>query len=174
MNDIREIDFRYSSTWDVIQGLDHALSNRDRRVDGLHQLETAETILGIGYIALQTYITGAIADLAVVFPSCKKPHELRAMSALLGNTPATVIEAVWSFANYFKHHDEWSDWKAEGSRRSTIETLTSLGINEDTEFPCIELMKILDSDNWPRLLPLMQFASNWRESIFAAMRRQRE
>src|SRR5437588_10208875 len=106
MSDIREFDFRYSSTWDVIKGLDHAISNRDRRADGMDQLETGETILGIGYIALQTYITGAISDLAAVFPSCKKPHELRAMSPLLGNTHTTVIEAVWSLANYFKHHDE--------------------------------------------------------------------
>jgi hypothetical protein len=67
MNHILEFDFRYSSTWDVIQGLDHAFSNRDRRADGMDQIETAETILGIGYIALQTYITGAVVDLKAVF-----------------------------------------------------------------------------------------------------------
>jgi|GEM_PF-5348893 len=138
----------------------------------MDQLETAETILGIGYITLQTYIAGAIADLKAVFPFCQKPPELMAMSLMLGNTQTTVIEAVWCLANYFKHHDEWPDWKAKGPRR-TIETLNRLGINEETEFPCIELMKVLASDQW-RFLPLMQSCSDWRESLFAALRRQQE
>ncbi len=173
MNHILEFDFRYSSTWDVIRGLDQAFANRDRRADGMEQLETAETIIGIGYIALQTYITGAIADLGAVFQISQKPHELRAMAPTLGRTGATVIEAVWSLANYFKHHEEWPDWNAEGSRRSTIETLTRLHIAEDTEFPCIELMKIVEPDHW-RLLPLLESGSRWREGLFTSLRAENE
>ncbi len=167
---ILEFDFRYSWIQEVLRGLDHAIESRDR-FDGMDQMETGEAILGIGFIALQAYIAGTVSDLKEIFSPTEKPHDLRAMSPLVGSTCVPLVEAIWAVANYYKHHDEWPDWQPKGPRAPTIDTLKNLGVDESTEFPCIEIIKLLLSPHW-HLLPLMEAVSAWREELLEVMRRR--
>jgi hypothetical protein len=172
MTDIREFDFRYNWTCDVLTALDRAIDGIDPDADGLDQLETGESIIGIGFIALQTYIAGATADVAAVFRGCcRKAYDLRAMeSPSVARSGVRVVEAIWAAANYAKHHDEWPDWQPHGPREPTIQTLGLLGISKSTEFPCVEVLELLPPPGEHHLLPLLESVSGWREALFTAMR----
>ncbi|MEW6252270.1 MAG: hypothetical protein AB1716_16650 [Planctomycetota bacterium] len=75
------------------------------------------------------------------------------------------VESIWAAANYFKHHDEWQNWEKD-ARKDTLRMLKTLGISKETEFPCVEVLRLLQGDDW-RLSELLDVARKWRESWFS-------
>jgi hypothetical protein len=78
---------------------------------------------------------------------------------------STRIELINAAANYFKHHDEWSQWPAN----ETTKTLSRAGITERTEFPCIAAMRIFCGDN-RKLIVLHQIVLEWRSHLLESRR----
>src|SRR5437867_2331517 len=128
-NILLETDWRHSWTMRALVGLDQQMDALGTDLDdGLDQLEHAETLVGLGYVALQVYIRGAAEDLGKLFTHCPKLPALRSGRCGVANAAnITVIEGVWAAANYFKHHDEWEDWERD-ARRETLTALKELGI----------------------------------------------
>jgi len=160
-----EIDWRHSWISRVLAALDRALVGLEAEFDdGLDLLERAESLVGLGYVAIQVYIHGAAADLAKLFPGrCPVPRKLRSSkSPLANNADVTCVECIWAAANYFKHHDAWHNWEAD-CHRGTLSALKRLGISKKTAFPCVEVLRRLQGDDW-RLAPLLHVARSWRKS----------
>jgi hypothetical protein len=168
--DIAEFDWRYSSISNALIALDQGCAGlRGQFDDGLDMLEHAESLVGLGYVALQVYIGGTVADLAEVFHGCPDAAVLRSSeSPVVDKAGITYVESVWAAANYFKHHDEWHDWTRD-ARKETRVAFEKLGISNKTEFPCYEVLRRLNGDDL-QLASLLVVAEAWRESWFAKLR----
>lgn len=124
---IREIDWRIESLHDVVVAIDAGLAIICERldqeeIDGVTACENTEPILGFGFIAAQTYALGTWTDLNKIRKSSGKPSVTKfdcytcdPISIKGGPTRIEVINAI---ANYFKHHDEWSQWPTNETTRT--------------------------------------------------------
>jgi hypothetical protein len=174
---LHELDFRrdwlntlYKALSGVIGDIERKLEENDH-YDGVDALEDSEWILGIAFIAGQTYLTGTWADLNVILVEKGVKESLR--SSLLeldvhrighGVTRVQLVDAI---ANYHKHHDEWDRWQIDHKNKTTIEVLNRCGIDERTEFPCYTAATLL----WPEsrigaLSYLLSTLEDWRARVF--------
>jgi hypothetical protein len=171
--DFREFDLRYPWTSDVLGALDRALEQLASKYDdGLDIVECADETIGIGCVALQTYIGNALKALREVFAHAPSVTILRQQrSPVVGNSGCTVVDVVWACANYYKHHDEWPNWNSEGRRKETIDVLAKVRISESTNFRCVEVLRSIQGDN-VRMTDVLHTLSAWRESWIAELRRR--
>ena len=170
-----EIDWRIEPLHDVIVGIEAGLRAIQQRMeeeegfDGLFAQEHADSVLGLGLVAAQTYILGAWTDLnrlrvhagqALITKSqCYASDTITIMPAV------TRIQLINAAANYFKHHDEWSDWPSN----ETTQILGRVGITKNTDFPCVNATRMLCGETC-ELIVMHQIVREWRAHIFRALR----
>ena len=163
---IDEFDWHYAFTRRILAAVDAEIrAVADSWPDCLDEYEHQEELAGIAFVALQRYISGTLASFRRVFPTqTETDYELRGQDcpSVAG---VTVVEGIWTAANYWKHHDEWPDWKAEARRKPTIHTLTKLGVTAGTELPCLSLLQMLAGDNPGALSRLLEISSSWRGAV---------
>lgn len=137
--------------------------------DGLDMMEHAEVLAGLGCVALQVYTDGTATDLVKVFPRCPGREELdRREAPIVAQTGISLVQAIGAAANHFKHKDDPEYWTgSRGRKRRAV--LDALGISESTDFPCAEVVRLMQGDTW-KLLPLLEVARTWRESWFKKLR----
>ncbi len=177
----REIDYRIEPLRNVIVGIDAGLATIQGRLDteewfdGDWACEYAEPLLGLGFVAAQTYAVGTVSDLISVRMSRGKSEaeNLKNYKCYAHDTfikgDVTRIQLINASANYFKHHDEWgARWPTEKPWSYTTETLGKVGITEETEFPCIDAVKLLCGKSW-ELNVLLQILKEWRAHLFGTL-----
>jgi hypothetical protein len=144
--------------------------------------EEAEPLLGLGFVAFQTYALGTVSDLNQIRRDGGKPtlkdYDCYAHDPVKVKCVVTRLELIHSAANYFKHHDQWPEpWptsitaktKMEHLIAKNVNTLRLVGITEKTEFPCIDAVDLLCGTSW-ELIVLHQIVQEWRVHIFANFR----
>jgi len=76
------------------------------------------------------------------------------------------VQLINSIANYYKHHEEWSDWEVEGKNKRTIADLNSCGISESTLYPCHEAAQIIwSSEVLCELNEMLDILVEWRKNL---------
>jgi hypothetical protein len=174
----REIDWRIELLQDVIIGINTGLAAIQERLDteewfdGIHAREHAEPLFGLVFVAAQTYAIGTVSDLNSVRMSRRKPKKEKlycyACDTVSLKGGVTRIQLINASANYFKHHDEWSRWPTRGKGAYDTKTLGRVGIDEKTEFPCIDAIELLCGSNWD-LIALYQILKEWRAHLFGTL-----
>lgn len=172
---IDEIDWRIEPLHDVVLGLDAGLeairkhSEREGYFDSTWELEFAEPLFGVGFVAAQTYALGTWTDLNLIRTGAGRlpldKWQCYASDPITMAGGATRVEIIHAAANYFKHHDEWSSWPENGTTR----LLNKVGITKDTEFPCVEAVTLLCGNTW-KLIVLHQILREWRAHVMGALR----
>jgi hypothetical protein len=171
---IREIDWRIEPLHDIIVGIDAGIAAvRERldaeEIDGLTALGHLEPILGLGFVAFQNYVLGTWTDINEIRKSRGKPPvsklDCYTCDPITVRGGTTRIELINAAANYFKHHDEWSQWPTN----ETTRTLSRIGIAQQNEFPCSDAARIFCGDNW-KLVVLHQIVQEWRTHVFKILR----
>lgn len=172
----REIDGRIGPLHNVIVGIDAGLAAIQKRLDteewfdGIEAREYAEPLFGLGFVAAQTYAIGTVSDLNSVRMSRGKSKEekLNKHKCYAHDTfikgDVTRIQFINASANYFKHHDEWTQWPTNYD----TEILDKVGITEKTEFPCIDAVDLLCGTSW-ELNVLLQILEEWRAHLFSTL-----
>jgi hypothetical protein len=177
---IREIDRRVGPLHDVIVGIDAGLAaiherlNSEEGFDGTSAREHVEPLLGLAFVAAQSYALGSVSDLnAVATSRGRGKREKLACYACDPMPPVkgvvTRMQLINASANYFKHHDEWERWptgRDRGVHDTTI--LGGVGITEMTEFPCIAAIDLLCGTSWETIV-LHQTAKEWRAHLFTRL-----
>jgi hypothetical protein len=174
MNVILGIDSRYSWLATILKGLAggfgeiRRLSEQHGWFDGFWQLEYAEPILGMAFVATQAYLIGVVADvgrssgnLGKDLQDFVKDNKIGFYSddprPIAGNQSRVVL--INATANYYKHHDEWGGWNTNETARQ----LEASGIHEHTKFPCLLAAEVLfNKKNFTSLSILLAIASEWR------------
>jgi len=174
MTSWREIDFRYDWVYLVLSALKSGFDEVQKRgeeqewFDGLWQLEHSESIFGVAFITAQTYIVGVVGDINKIRSGSGKSvlNKNKCYEDDPNPLPNGVnrILLINHIANYYKHQDEWNGWKLNNTTRF----LATVGINENTEFPCYEVSTILwDEKHAIELEKLLLIISEWREYILS-------
>jgi hypothetical protein len=172
---IHEIDWRIDPLYDVIVGIEAGLKTVEQRLedeegfDGITANEHAESLLGLGFVAAQTYAVGSFGDLNRIRKSSGKPpltkSDCYAADPITVKGGATRIEFINATANYFKHHGEWPQWPTN----ETTRILAGVGITKDTEFPCVIATQLLSGNTW-ELIVLHQIVKEWRANVLSTLK----
>jgi hypothetical protein len=172
---IHEIDWRIDPLYDVIVGIEAGLKAVEQRLegeegfDGVTANEHAETLLGLGFVAAQAYTMGTWCDLNRIRNNSGKPNvskvDCYTVDTILVKGKVTRIEIINATANYFKHHDEWSQWPTN----ETTRILASVGITDKTEFPCVQAIRLFSGSTW-ELIVLHQIVKEWRTHAFSILK----
>jgi hypothetical protein len=170
-------DFRLdwlSQLFAALSGVIDDIHEKLGKVDGYDEtfaLEESESILGIAFIAAQTYVEGTVADIKAVHGKSKqlKKWDLLALE-VKGETFAdgvTRLQLVDAIANYHKHHEAWDDWRVNANNEKTIGILNKSRINKETEFPCNRAAALLwPASNLGEFRYLLNILADWRERVF--------
>ena len=177
MNIILGVDFRYNWLATILEGLAGSfgeirrLSEEHDWFDGLWQLEYAEPIVGMAFVATQAYLIGVVADISRAKGKLGKQLQQFVNDEKIGfysDDPLPIgsnqsrVLIIHAAANYYKHHDEWGGW----STNKTARQLEAAGIQEHTEFPCLVAAEMLfGNTNFGRLNTLLVIASEWRSYV---------
>ncbi len=164
---IHEMDFRYDwleSTLTALHAGFEQVCEKEQTIDwfdGLFLLEHIEALLGIGFIALQVYVSGTVQDVNYL-RNARGVAQINKLScynddAQIVNLSVTRIALINAIANYYKHHDEWAVWP----HNATTQTLDLIGINKETDFPCGTAARLLFGAE-DRLLNSLAVVSQWR------------
>src|SRR5437868_7716627 len=167
---IYEVDFRFSWISSIIESLEYGLSNIEERAnegdwfDGLWELEYAESIYGIAFVAAQTYILGTTQDINRIRQGAGKSTlnklTLYSDDLQLLKKQGSRIRLINAIANYHKHQDEWTGWP----QNNTTKDLACVGIDQSTPFPCQQAAIILwGQQESGKLKDLLGIISEWRE-----------
>lgn len=174
----QEFDWRISATSRIFHALSDAIKDVEKNFDEAQEeyerdtaLENVESLLGIAFVTAQTYITGVISDVNILNKGGEKVVKeilIRSYNESLSGSNITQIELCDAIANYFKHHDEWSDWLSTPRNQKTISVLQAVGIKQSDEFPCRKAADILWSHNDSGdLTPLLNLIADWRGKIIS-------
>jgi hypothetical protein len=168
-------DLRYDSTKEVLDSVARALKSlpegKPEWFDGLFILEHAEELVGVAFAAAQVYLNSALSVLSKATGrklDKKFRTPLLQHGEVLDLFPSVCkIEVIYAAANYWKHHDEWENWKPNGRNRDTIETLAKVEVNDETEFPCNRIATLLGGEDYSDLNWLLEAVSVWRRDAMA-------
>lgn len=170
-----EFDWRLPSTRGVLRALNDGLTRVQQHLDeAIEQYETddaldhAEALLGIAFVTAQIYMAGTIADANRITGSkttLTKENLLKEYGKRLPGSIITDLQLVDAIANYFKHHDEGSNWPAKGQSQKTLSILRAAGIKES--YPCLEAANYLCPGDLPDLNHLLSIIRNWREMVIS-------
>jgi len=157
----REIDFGGIGALEhVVVGIDAGLAAIHARIgdpewyDGDHARDDAEPLLGLGFVAFQTYAVPAVVDLNRIRGDRRKPKKNKldcySCDPVTLRGGVTRIQLVNAVANYWKHHDEWSRWPINDKDQGfyDTQTLACVGITQETVHPCIEATNLLCGTDW--------------------------
>ena len=143
--------------------------------------EIIETQIGLVLILSQTYITRVIGiinnfqqDLKSL--NCEKEINFENKKNLMAkcspkykNTKFTYIEAIDHLANYFKHHDDWSENKSNAPSKRTKQAVIEMGLNIDQSLwlsrNLSNAIKGLEITKLSDLPKMMSIIDNWKNEI---------
>lgn len=177
----QEIDWRHPWIAGALLALDQGIADIPSHFkDGIDMREHAESPIGLGFVAIQVYIDGTVADLAQLYlgqasDRAGQAHQREKLTAanskVVKDAEITYVGAIWAAANYFKHYRVRSDWNGGplGLQKQTICALAKLGISKTTEQPCVEVLQRLQGDDW-QLSPLLDIAGKWREAWISRLK----
>ena len=119
---------------------------------------TVDHLLGVGLVAAQVYVKGAIAEQAAPMP------QALSIGPRLPSG-ATVIELINHGANFWKHADASWDWDAPDWRQGLIlRALAGEGI-EGGQYMLVELVLRITGAKRPSLKALSPFLEEWRNAL---------
>jgi len=119
---------------------------------------TVDHLLGVGLVAAQVYLRGAIAEQAAPMP------EALSIGPRL-SSGASVVQLINHGANLWKHADASWDWDAPDWRQGLIlRALADEGIDGD-QYILIELVRRITGARRPHLTELSPFLQEWRNTL---------
>lgn len=160
----RKYDFRKDCLEFIIRGINESLGLLEQRAKddpnygGLFYFKDTEQVLGLAFIAFQTYINGSIYDLYNDVTNKEKYYKI---IPEYGKSNRTKIELVISISNYFKHKDE------NRLHPPTEKVLRDFDLIDDTNpirSPVIDALEILTKDS--ELKEISEIIFDWREILF--------
>ena len=126
--------------------------------DALDYPMTVDHLLGVGLVAAQVYVHGAIAE----------QHALLPAALVIGPqlpSGASIVQLLNNGANFWKHADASWDWEApERRQRIILDAFAAEGIDGDQDM-LVELMAQITGARIPHLADLAPILEEWRDAL---------
>jgi hypothetical protein len=145
--------------------------------------EYIEDLLGISFVACQSYISFVVSDICRLHAACnslappvilattsgRKSDILRTCSPLLKEA-CSQVQIIDAFANYYKHKDEWDwDWdNAPAKSKPTVEIIQSVGASKGCTGNMRTGAKVLGNDDYCNSRALIEPLETWGQMLFEA------
>lgn len=160
----KEVDYRSTPLRTLCTSSENAIDeligfSKAGIFDGLTAMEYAEYFYGAVLVACQAYAVGTVKDVNEIQGTNYKKLVLYKYKETECHE-YTYIELINALANYFKHHEEWTNWPLN----ETVNTLRYFKINEETDFPLKTGIEII-TNNSSNLRELCSTLEAWRFSL---------
>jgi hypothetical protein len=159
-----------------------------------------EELLGLAFVAAQTFITSVRTSIATLSKGCENDfgHPLTFVSdpkascvfdtgdPLQAGSTHTAIRAINEIANYWKHQDDWPTreeirnhrcvtvWGSadarSGSNKRTVEIVSSIGMAPLSSGNLRVAAKMLGVTDYEDLSPIRQKLRHWANALYEAAR----
>lgn len=160
------LDFDLQFLRDFVRFLDAHLERLDEEAarvadpDGFGVYDSAEYIIGLGFVACQAYLAAIYGSLQV-----KKKEALKAGPG--HRSGYTIAELVDHAANFWKHHEEWSLNPNAPPQARTLAALAALDI-DGNEYPLTRALAALVLRTRGRFNALLSHLEAWRDALASA------
>jgi len=168
--------------------------DREREEGALDdEWERVEELLGLAFIAAQSFITGVRNRVVTVYESGTSPRpsfcsDAKGYTLLTMGSPLrrgasyTAVEAINAVANYSKHQDDWRTreekkgrqlvtvWEPRANERRTSEIATDLGMAPYATGNIRTAAKKLGIKEFRNLAPVREELRFWAERVYEAVR----
>lgn len=134
----------------------HAQAEQSRDPDGIGLLDQIESVVGLGFVASQTYITSRLFG--------RSKGAALACGPLLGGLHIAVV--INAAANYWKHHSEWPSDENHlvGQPKATADLLRDAGVWQQ-DYKLTNLLHALIEPSPLRLEALLPCLRAWRDAL---------
>lgn len=158
------------------------------------ECDRIEELLGLAFVAAQTFITRVRCRIASLSDGCK--HELGRPLSFVGDSKAygvlkigdampgksayTEIETINAVANYWKHQEDWptrleerddylaSVWdtaQMRSNEKRTVEIVASIGMSPSSTGNLRMAAQTLDITSYENLSPVREKLRRWADAI---------
>jgi hypothetical protein len=149
---------------DIVGTIDQYLENINQRStevddpDSFGYFDRAEHVVGLGFVACQTYIVAVCGHLGV--------RKQDAFSfGPKHSSEQTVVQIVNHAANYWKHNSEWAPDKNEKQRKYVEHAFEAVGFPVGTDYPLSGVLTELTYPQTSRFESLVELLINWKNDL---------
>ncbi|KAB0317224.1 hypothetical protein F6W79_19770 [Vibrio diabolicus] len=128
--------------------------------DSLGIFDRAEYFIGVGFVAMQQYISDTMYKSEV----SKRDALNLGTVTLLGSTHISVINSA---ANWWKHESEWNWYSESGISNKTYLSISN--VVDPENYPLSNVLAFLIGERKFCLSSAIPLLEQWRESIFCAI-----
>ncbi len=122
--------------------------------------DSAEYIVGVGFVACQGYLTATYGPLQI-----RKDEALKMGPCHPGGQ--TVAAVINHAANFWKHHEEWALNPNSAAERRTLAALATVAEIDDTDNPLLSTLVSLVTPLPRRFQALLPQLEAWRNALAA-------
>ena len=144
----------------IDQHLDHinkeALQVED--ADSFGYFDNAEHIIGLGFVACQTYLSSICGYLKIDKRKALSVGPLHSS----GQTKAQIINHA---ANYWKHNSEWSFDKNSKQKKFVEEAFELIGFPVNTDYPLSGVLTEVVFPDKAAFDPIIKILESWRDDV---------
>lgn len=127
--------------------------------DGFGLFDLQETICGMGFVALQTYITSVIGAFNIESDTAFRQGPCHGQSHL------TIVSLVNHAANHWKHKDEWSMTRNDPRRDRILHALKEVVPSKSKDYPLCGMLSALSSPHRASFRVVLDKLKMWRMEI---------
>ena len=144
----------------IDQHLDHIYkeSLKVDNPDSLGYFDNAEHVVGLGFVACQTYLSSVCGYLKV--------EKRKALSVgPLHPSGQTKVEIINHAANFWKHNSEWSLNKDSRQKKFDEDALESLGFPVGIDYPLSGVLNELTIPDVVKFESIVKVLEAWKDEL---------
>ncbi len=136
-------------------------STRVDDADSFGYFDSAEHVIGLGFVACQTYMATVYGYLKI-----EKQKALAAGPRHSGGH--TKVQIINHAANYWKHNNEWALDRTTARRQMIEKAFESVGFPVGTEYPLSGVLTEVASPEGAAFQPILQILELWKVELGSA------
>ena len=144
----------------IDEHLDHILkeSLQVDDPDGLGYFDNAEHVVGLGFVACQTYVSSVCGYLKI--------EKRKALSVgPLHPSGQTKVQIINHAANYWKHNSGWSFDKNSKQKKFVEDSFESVGFPVRIDYPLSGVLKELTFPNVVTFESIVKVLEAWKDDL---------
>ena len=145
-----------------------------------YEREIIENLLGTAFVACQTYITRIVSRIISLheyhnnqkkqkklITTGNKKIDILSFGDKLKNIKYTNVQLIESFANYYKHRDQWRNWdRPTKENAQTLQIIMSVGLESGSSDNLRKAAEILGNSEYKNTEIFYDTIYNWCKNIY--------
>ncbi len=135
--------------------------------DGFGYYDIAEHIIGLGFVACQTYMSSVYGYLQI--------DKKKAISfGPVHSCGQTKMQLINHAANYWKHNNEWPHGKFDKQRKAIEEAFKDIGFPVGRDYPLSNILTEVVSPKTISFSPIIEMLELWRNELYTKFQTKKD